>query len=108
MPQRGNANLVIRVPRTGRGARAGGVLLAALALVLIAWKLLPDGRLEVDAGRGLLLKDGRKLARIAEIECVRITEPPSAEEEARLMTVRAWRRALARPRVVSRSSSVAR
>lgn len=106
MPQRGNANLVIRVPRTGRTwlflvslvglvglsagalfaefpgwARAGGVLLAAAALVLIAWKLLPDARLEIDAGRGLLLKDGRKLARIADIDCVRITEPPIAEEE---------------------------
>lgn len=107
MPQRANANLVISVPRTGRTwlalvsttgalglgagsifsafpgwARAGGVLIAAAALVLIGWWLLPSGRLEFDLGRGLLLRDGRKLARIADIECVRISEPAIGDENA--------------------------
>jgi hypothetical protein len=107
MPQRANANLVISVPRTGRtwlalvstvgalglgaGAiftafpgwtRTGGLLIAAAALALIGWWLLPAGRLEFDLGRGLLLKDGRKLARIADIDCVRITEPGIGDEDA--------------------------
>jgi hypothetical protein len=107
MPQRANANLVIPAPRTGRTwlalastigalgmgagaiftafpdwARTGGVFIAGAALVLAGWWLLPAGRLEFDLGRGLLLRDGHRLARLADIECVRITEPGIADENA--------------------------
>jgi len=98
-------NLVISVPRTGRTwlflvslvaaiglgaasffsafpqwARLGGTLIAGSALALFVWRLLPSGRVEFDARNGNVLKDGWRVARFGEIECVQLTERGLGEQ----------------------------
>ena len=113
LAQSRRGNLVISVPRTGRTwlflasalgalglgaaslfsafpqwARLGGTLIAGSALALIAWRLLPAARVEFDAGHGNVLKDGWRVARFGEIECVQLSERGLGKEALYVVELR--------------------
>lgn len=103
-------NLVVSVPRTGRtwiilASSAVAVLIPVfwlllifpswqrqivtlaigLGLFLLAWRLLPAGTVEFDARNGVVWKDGRRIARFAEIECVELQQMAMSEETSAYM-----------------------
>ena len=64
-----------------RWAPTGGLLIAGLAIALVVWRIWPHGTVKFDTRKGLVLKDGRPVARFGQIECVQITEPPIGKEK---------------------------
>jgi hypothetical protein len=68
--------------------RVGITLLVGLLLVLIVWWMLPSSTVEFDVRKGVVLKDGRRIARIADIDCVLITEPAIGTEEPYFVELR--------------------
>ena len=55
-------------------ALAGGLLIATAALMLIVWRILPPATVKFDTRKGEVLKDGRPVARLAEVVAVQLTE----------------------------------
>jgi hypothetical protein len=78
--------IVVKYPEW---SRPGAVLLGGWIVALVVWKLLPDGTLEFDARNGMVLRDGRRIARIADIECVQISVQGIGEDAAYLVELRA-------------------
>ena len=79
------AQLIVSFPQW---QRAGIALLFGFGIVLVVWRLLPNGTLVFDAEKGIIMKDGRRLARFADIESVQITEPPLGEKQPYVVELR--------------------
>jgi hypothetical protein len=69
-------------------ARMGGMLIAGSALLLLVWRILPLRTLTFDTRKGVVLKDGQAVARLAEIVCVQLTQRGIGEEALYLVELR--------------------